>query len=188
MKEEIYSWMKNLAFFYILLTTVLHLAPSGTYQRYIRFFMGLLLILMLTSPIFSILGRGEALVEEFSFHYGKEEEERMRREAKELQEDYLKKGYEREIGKNILESLQKKGISIEEAKVYIEGEDIRAALYFGEMPVGEEAEQIKNELLEEWGMGEGQYTLLAGADGEKAVDGGSPSGASAGSDRPPSVR
>ena len=31
MKEEIYSWIKNLAVFYILLTTVVHLVPDKKY-------------------------------------------------------------------------------------------------------------------------------------------------------------
>ena len=32
---------------YILLTMLIHLVPTGKYQRYVRFFMGLLLMVML---------------------------------------------------------------------------------------------------------------------------------------------
>ena len=42
MKEELYTWIKNLAVFYILFTAILHLVPNGKYERYVRFFMGLL--------------------------------------------------------------------------------------------------------------------------------------------------
>ena len=52
MKEAIYDWMKCLAVFYILLSTILHLVPTGQYERYVRFFMGLLLIFMLCTPVF----------------------------------------------------------------------------------------------------------------------------------------
>ena len=37
MKEAIYSWIKCLAIFYILLTMLIHLVPTGKYQRYVRF-------------------------------------------------------------------------------------------------------------------------------------------------------
>lgn len=36
----IYSWVKNLVCFYILLTVVLHLLPKENYQKYVRFFSG----------------------------------------------------------------------------------------------------------------------------------------------------
>ena len=94
MKEEIYSWMKNLAVFYILLTTVLHLVPDKRYERYVRFFMGLLLILMLITPVFSLLGKGEELMESFQMFYEKEDLIRKEEEFADLQEVYLKKAFE----------------------------------------------------------------------------------------------
>ena len=94
MKEEIYSWMKNLAVFYILLTTVLHLVPDKRYERYVRFFMGLLLILMLITPVFSLLGKGEELMESFQMFYEKEDLMRKEEEFADLQEVYLKKAFE----------------------------------------------------------------------------------------------
>ena len=44
MKESFYQWVKTLAVFYILFSAVLHLIPDSKYERYIRSFMGLLLI------------------------------------------------------------------------------------------------------------------------------------------------
>ena len=55
MKEAIYSWIKCLAIFYILLTMLIHLVPTGKYQRFVRFFMGLLLMVMLITPMLSRL-------------------------------------------------------------------------------------------------------------------------------------
>lgn len=45
MKEELYLWIRNLAVFYIFFTAVLNLIPDQKYEKYVRFFMGLLLIL-----------------------------------------------------------------------------------------------------------------------------------------------
>ena len=47
MKEAFYQWVKTLAVFYILFSAVLHLIPDPKYERYIRSFMGLLLIYIL---------------------------------------------------------------------------------------------------------------------------------------------
>ena len=94
MKEEIYSWMKNLAVFYILLHSVVHLVPNKGYERYVRFFMGLLLILMLGTPVFSFLGKGEELLESFQMFYDQENTMRQKKELANLQEIYLKKAYE----------------------------------------------------------------------------------------------
>ena len=57
MKEELYLWIRNLAVFYIFFTAVLNLIPDQKYEKYVRFFMGLLLIFMMSTPIFSILGK-----------------------------------------------------------------------------------------------------------------------------------
>ena len=57
MRTEIYQWMKNLAFFHVLTTTVLHILPDKRYEQYIRLFMGLLLALMICTPVFALVGK-----------------------------------------------------------------------------------------------------------------------------------
>ena len=65
MKEELYQWIWNLAVFYILFTAILHLAPDGKYEKYVRFFMGLLLIFMMSTPVFALFGKGQELAGNF---------------------------------------------------------------------------------------------------------------------------
>ena len=45
MREDIYQWMKSLAVFYLFFTAVLQLVPDRKYERYVRSFMGLLLLM-----------------------------------------------------------------------------------------------------------------------------------------------
>ena len=52
----IYEWIRNLAYYMILVTAVLQVAPEGGYRKYIRFFCGLLLVVLLASPVLSLLG------------------------------------------------------------------------------------------------------------------------------------
>ena len=112
MKEAIYSWIKCLAIFYILLTMLIHLVPTGKYQRYVRFFMGLLLMVMLITPMLSILEKAKTLPESFSSLYQQEEKKRLTLDLENLQKSLLEKGVEEQLEKNIPESLKKKGIEV----------------------------------------------------------------------------
>ena len=97
MKEAIYSWIKCLAIFYILLTMLIHLVPTGKYQRYVRFFMGLLLMAMLITPMLSILEKAKTLPESFSSLYQQEEKKRLTLDLENLQKSLLEKGVEEQL-------------------------------------------------------------------------------------------
>ena len=99
MKEAIYSWIKCLAIFYILLTMLIHLVPTGKYQRYVRFFMGLLLMVMLITPMLSILEKAKTLPESFSSIYQQEEKKRLTLDMENLQKSLLEKGVEEQLEK-----------------------------------------------------------------------------------------
>ena len=61
MRQEIYQWMKNLAFFHVLTTAILHILPDKRYEQYVRLFMGLLLILLICTPVFAVVGKSQEL-------------------------------------------------------------------------------------------------------------------------------
>lgn len=179
MKEELYEWIENLAVFYILFTAILHLVPDGKYEKYIRFFMGLLLIVMMSTPVFSILGKGQELAEEFQFYFDEENKEKELRELEDLQTLYLEKGYALELAKKIKEGLQESGIEVQEVQVEIEGKNRRAVLTVKK--TGEGAERrISDELMEKWGFEQGEYTILDAQDDTGTVDRFTVSGASSG--------
>lgn len=71
MRTELYQWMKSLAFFHVLTTALLHILPDKRYEQYIRLFMGLLLVLLICTPIFAVVGKSEELLSGFSNNYGK---------------------------------------------------------------------------------------------------------------------
>ena len=76
MRTELYQWMKSLAFFHVLTTALLHILPDKRYEQYIRLFMGLLLVLLICTPIFAVVGKSEELLSGFSNNYGREEQVR----------------------------------------------------------------------------------------------------------------
>ncbi|MFI3207862.1 MAG: stage III sporulation protein AF [Eubacteriales bacterium] len=51
----LYEWVRSLAYYMVLMTAVLQVIPNKAYQRYIQFYMGLIIVLMLCSPILKIM-------------------------------------------------------------------------------------------------------------------------------------
>ena len=54
MFEYLYEWLKDISFYLILVTAVTYVLPSNSYRKYIRFFTGLVLILMLLTPVLNL--------------------------------------------------------------------------------------------------------------------------------------
>lgn len=181
MKEEMYGWMECLAVFYILFTTVLHLVPTGKYERYVRFFMGLLLILMMCTPVFSLFGKSGELGESFREFYAAENNTLKQEELESLQKMYLQKGYTYEIEARILEVLETAGARAVKAEAKMEGESVKAVIYLTEMPDAEGERRIADGLERDCGLKKGDYQIeICGYD-ETAVAGASSFGTSAGS-------
>jgi stage III sporulation protein AF len=58
MFSYLYEWIMNIAFYMVMVTAVLHVVPNSDYKRYIRFFTGMVLAVMLTDPFLRIFGVG----------------------------------------------------------------------------------------------------------------------------------
>lgn len=85
MFQYLYEWIQNLAFYIVLITVVLHAVPDSGYKKYIRFFTGMVLILMMVTPIFRIFGKDSQIM---NFYKSREYEAKL--EEIENAADYLK--------------------------------------------------------------------------------------------------
>lgn len=180
MKEELYGWMRSLAVFYILLTCILHLVPDEKYQRYIRFFMGLVLTVMLCAPVFSIFGASRDLLGTFQVQYEEEELLRQQREWENIQAVYLWHGYEAEMERQIREALGARGIYPRKTEVSYDGAQVEAVLWFDAEPDENRKGEIADGLMEACGIGEGAYEIKILESGEAAVAGDPSAGTAAG--------
>lgn len=61
---EIYTAVKNIIIFMLLLTVIMNLVGKSNFKQYIRIFAGLILILIVSKPLFSLFH-----VEDKVFHY-----------------------------------------------------------------------------------------------------------------------
>ena len=49
--ESILTWVKQIVIFYIFSNFIIHVLPSGNYEKYIKFFIGLILIAVVINPL-----------------------------------------------------------------------------------------------------------------------------------------
>lgn len=56
MTEALYSWVESLVCYYILLSAVTKLLPDNSFKKYIQYYLGLLLILVMLAPVFQVTG------------------------------------------------------------------------------------------------------------------------------------
>lgn len=52
--QELLDMVRYVAVFYLMEQMVLNLLPGKAYERYVRFYLGLLLVLLLLRPVFQI--------------------------------------------------------------------------------------------------------------------------------------
>lgn len=94
MFESIYEWLRNLSFYLILVTAVVHVLPGNGYKKYIHFFTGLVLISMLLMPVLEFFNE-EVKVNEIYERFYEEIEDDIRGKI-----DLKGNGYSSEKRKN----------------------------------------------------------------------------------------
>lgn len=82
--DTVYNWVKNLAFFAILSTAVLQMIPDQEFQKYVRFFTGLLMVSMLILPIFKVTGKENIFTDIYKSREYREQLEENSKKSQEL--------------------------------------------------------------------------------------------------------
>ena len=151
--EGIYTWVKNIVFYLIFLTVLMGLLPSGKYEKYIRFFAGMVLIMAALSPFLSGLRLEDQVAgyfEEFSF---RNEAEDFKKEVYGMEEkrmEQLISQYEEAVEMDVKAMAEDAGLTVKETAVRI-----------GADPSGEDFGKVTFIHVTAAGM--------QGADGEKAA-------------------
>lgn len=88
----LYEWIRNVAFYIVIITAIIQILPNDTYKKYIHFFTGLVLLLLLMTPLLKILGMDtlSSALQRGEFEKKLEELEKETQYLREVQfEDYL---------------------------------------------------------------------------------------------------
>lgn len=118
--EPLFSWIKNIAFFLILITAVKGTLPDNHFKKYIKFFSGMLLIILLISPISQLLNVDSDLDLSFIEKAYEMELEEMQEEIGNLeyiQSDRLMSGYSDTILTQIDSIVGEEGLYLKKGQV-----------------------------------------------------------------------
>ena len=88
MFQQIYGWIQNITVYLIVTAAVMHAIPGKDYGKYIRFFSGLILILLPATPILNLTD----MKERFDTLYGNSEYEMEKQEIESVDEFYKNAG------------------------------------------------------------------------------------------------
>lgn len=56
MIEYLYEWVRGIAYYMVLVTVIMQIIAGGSYRKYIRLFTGIILVLMILTPVMQIFG------------------------------------------------------------------------------------------------------------------------------------
>lgn len=107
--KELYQWLQDLAVYLILVSAILQSLPQESYQKYIRFFSGLVLIILLMTPLLRLTDM------EDSFR-SRVQEQNMEQESASFLEEIREKQEEGK-GEMTLETEEKEQIEVEEIQI-----------------------------------------------------------------------
>ncbi|MCI8782255.1 stage III sporulation protein AF [Lachnospiraceae bacterium 48-21] len=99
MFSYLYEWIMNLSYYMVMVTAVMHIVPNSDYKRYIRFFTGLVLVLMLTDPVLGLLGAGDLWQNLYESPAYREQVEKMEQALQDftgMSEDFEEESKERD--------------------------------------------------------------------------------------------
>lgn len=123
MFDYLYEWIQNLAFYLVIVTAVLQIIPGSGYKKYVQFFSGMVMILLMLTPVLKLVG----MENQFYELYHSKEYELSKKEIEDRQKyfedldimDFLPDEYQGYTGeedstKNITDEIKVEGIEIGE--------------------------------------------------------------------------
>ncbi len=116
----LYGWVKNIVAFYILMTAVLHLLPKSSYQKYVRFFGGLLLVVLLLTPILQLFKKQDTLLDHVSYESFRQQMDTIQLDTQGLeqhQRELYQKEYGKAIGGDITLMAEEEGLTVQKIQV-----------------------------------------------------------------------
>lgn len=114
MAEAVLGWLRTVAAYLIFMTAVLQILPENQYRKYLQFFLGIVMILVLARPLLQISHLEETLEKTLDQLTLEEEVKAMENGYMAMegyQETYLYHAYEKEIEMQIRMYLEELGIS-----------------------------------------------------------------------------
>lgn len=120
--ETLYDWVQSIAVYMILVSVITNLLPKNHYEKYVRLFAGMVMIVLLLRPFSSLLQISNRLDRVFTLDIWKQELSSMEADfagvGTEL-EDIRMESYGEELKRQVMYLLEEDGVEVEELEYEI---------------------------------------------------------------------
>lgn len=126
MIDGFYNWVRNIAFYMVLVTMMTYLMPNERYKKYLKFFTGILMVVLVIRPVMSVFGLEEGFGSNFLVESLKEEVSELKQDTaavSDVQVDNLMVGYEEELESQISKIVENRSLYLVSIKVDWELDD-----------------------------------------------------------------
>lgn len=122
MIDTILTWMKDFLIIYLILTILTNLAAADSYKKYLHFFSGMILLLVLVAPIFNLFGeagRLEAMISYEAFWEGLDSARQDTQKLEFPQSGYYIRKYEQAIAQEMERQAAARGLPVSGVSVVL---------------------------------------------------------------------
>ncbi len=144
--EVLFSGIKKMIYLYLFLAVFQQILPDSQYQKYVRFFSGLIFAAVILSPVLQLF-HGENLVEQIEFEELFQEMEQVQLDYSymdDTQQQYYAQEIEAEVIQKVEALAQKQGWTVSEIEVDV-AEDV-SAIEAISVKVGQETSEKESEV------------------------------------------
>lgn len=124
--EELYGWIRNITYYLIFMTVVSNLLPGKKYEKYLKLFAGMVLILLVLKPVTGGLRLDDRLAYYFEAISFKKEADELKAELSGMEGkrlDNIIGQYEAAVANDIKSMAETAGFVCKKADVTIETEE-----------------------------------------------------------------
>lgn len=182
--EELFSWIRNITYYLIFITVVGNLLPNKKYEKYIKLFAGMVLILLVLKPITGGLRLDDTLAYYFESISLKKEAGELTGKLSEMEGKRLESmiaRYEEAVGTDLKSMAESDGFTCRESRAEINqdqasgtfGHVVRVSLVLSPGKTGDEGTDIAvsgNGNLPVKKVQEVEEVKIAGSEPEKTDD------------------
>lgn len=165
--DFLYDWIKDIAVFMLLVSVIVNLLPKNHYEKYVRLFTGMVMIILLIKPLSTFLNLSDRLDTIFSLDVYKQELSEWEIDFQEMDasfEGQMMDGYKEQLQSQMSLILQEEGYALYDLEFDLcmdkENEDYGQLTYIKvyleestvpkiESPFFEEYESVENSRIKE---------------------------------------
>ena len=120
--DGIYTWIRNIAGYFLFITILEQLMPGKQYGKYIRFFAGMVLILLVVQPLTGNLRIEEQIAQDYGALLFRYDAGDLKQEILGVEKERLKQlvgQYEEAVAMDVRQMAEDAGVAVESCQVTI---------------------------------------------------------------------